>query len=85
LAFDKSIFERLHSQGKTKSPEEIVDQSVDRSTSDAENVVDHRQGRAQFKATGRSGPPAAGRTSEEILNEIVNFGLDQVPIKSNDF
>ena len=72
--FDKSIFERLYSQSKTKSADEIVDQSVDQS-SDDENIVDHRQGRSNFKS--RNVEPSSGRTSEEILNEIANFGLDQ--------
>ena len=73
--FDKSIFERLHNQSKIKSDDEIVDQSSADHLSTDENVVDHRQGRSNFKS--RNVEPSSGRTSEDILNEIANFGLDQ--------
>ena len=81
-AFDKSVFEKLYSQSKTKSVEEIVDRSVDQSSTDDENIVDQvRSGRSNFKSRENDAEPdldpASGRTSEEILNEIVNFGLDQ--------
>jgi len=81
-AFDKSVFEKLYSQSKTKSVEEIVDQSVNQESTDDENIVDQvRRGRSHFKSRSNDNEPeldpASGRTSEEILNEIVNFGLDQ--------
>ena len=70
----------MYSQSKTKSVEEIVDQSV--GEKDDDNVVElngQRRGRSNFKA--RLGdadvPENSGKTSEEILNEIVNYGLDR--------
>ena len=80
LEFDKSVFAGLYSRGKTKSVEEIVDHSVDQSPKDDENLIEHRQGRSNVFRKGRQDevtPAASGRTSEDILNEIVNFGLDQ--------
>ena len=77
VRFDKSVFQRLYSRGKTKSLEEIVDQSVDKSPKVDENDIDHRQGRSNFKGRNVETVSGNGRTSDDILNEIVNFGLDQ--------
>ena len=78
--FDKSIFERLHNQSRIKSSEEIVDRSVNPNP-EQDNLVkqddledEQRKGRANVF---RDVDPSQGRTSEDILNEIVNFGLDQ--------
>ena len=80
--FDKSIFERLHSQSRVKSSEEIVDRSVNPNPEqdnlvkqdDLNKLDEERKGRAKVF---RDVDPSQGRTSEDILNEIVNFGLDQ--------
>jgi len=71
--FDIEIFNRLHNQGKTKHPEEIVDRSLPPTKESLDiqyKKIVSRKGRA-----GLNDPTA--KTSEEVLNEIVNYGLDQ--------
>lgn len=71
--FDKEIFERLHSQSKTKHPEEIVDRSLPPTKESLDlqfNKIVSRRGRSDLN-------DATAKTSEEVLNEIVNYGLDQ--------
>ena len=82
IRFDKSIFVRLHNQSKIKSSEEIVNRSVNPNPEQDNLVRQDNQENQDEKRKGRANvfrgiDLLQGRTSEDILNEIVNFGLEQ--------